>query len=54
MVYLKTFKLSENNIKNKNIYPYNILKNKESKILIFDNITVLYGNNGCGKSTICT
>ena len=52
MIYLKTFKLSDSRIKNKNIYPFNVLKNKEENIFIFDNITVLYGNNGSGKSTI--
>ena len=52
MIYLKTFKLSDNRIKNKNIYPFNVLKNKEENIFIFNNITVLYGNNGSGKSTI--
>ena len=52
MIYLKTFKLSDNKTKNINIYPYNVLKNKEPDIFIFDNITVLYGNNGSGKSTI--
>ena len=46
MIYLKTFKLSDSKIKNKNIYPFNVLKNKEPDIFIFDNITVLYGNNG--------
>ena len=50
MIYLKTFKLS--NSKNINIYPFNVLKNKDSNVFIFDNITVLYGNNGSGKSTI--
>ena len=52
MIYLKTFKLSDSRIKNKNIYPFNVLKNKEENIFIFNNITVLYGNNGSGKSTI--
>ena len=52
MVYLKTFKLSDYRVKDYNIYPYNVLKNKEPDIFIFDNITVLYGNNGSGKSTI--
>ena len=50
MIYLKTFKLSKN--KNINIYPFNVLKNKDSNVFIFDNITILYGNNGSGKSTI--
>lgn len=52
MIYLKIFKLSDSRIKNKNIYPFNVLNNKEPDIFIFDNITVLYGNNGSGKSTI--
>ena len=52
MIYLKTFKLSDSRIKNNNIYPFNVLQNKEPDIFIFDNITVLYGNNGSGKSTI--
>lgn len=52
MIYLKTFKLSNNKIKDDNIYPYNVLKNKDPNILVFDNITVLYGNNGSGKSTL--
>ena len=52
MIYLKTFKLSDSRIANNNIYPFNILQNKEHNIFIFDNITVLYGNNGSGKSTI--
>lgn len=52
MIYLKTFKLSNEEVKNYNIYPYNIIKNKEPDILVFDNLTVLYGNNGSGKSTL--
>lgn len=52
MVYLKTFKLNEYRSKNSNVYPFSVLKNKEPDIFVFDNITVLYGNNGSGKSTI--
>lgn len=52
MIYLKTFKLSESRSKDPNLYPFCIFKNKEPEIFVFDNITVLYGNNGCGKSTI--
>ena len=52
MIYLKTFKLSSKKILDNNIYPYNVLENKDPGIFRFDNITVLYGNNGCGKSTI--
>ena len=52
MIYLKTFKLSDWRIANNNIYPFNVLQNKDPEIFIFNNITVLYGNNGSGKSTI--
>ena len=52
MIYLKTFKLCDSKNKNTNIYPFNVLQNKEPDVFIFDNITVLYGNNGSGKSTI--
>lgn len=52
LIYLKTFKLYDSKIKNNNIYPFNVLQNKEPDIFVFDNITVLYGNNGSGKSTI--
>ncbi|MDO5557913.1 MAG: AAA family ATPase [Clostridia bacterium] len=52
MVYLKTFKLNTEKLDNNNIYPYNVLKDKEPEVFVFDNITVLYGNNGSGKSTI--
>ena len=52
IIYLKTFKLSDKKILNNNIYPYNVLKNKEPDVFVFDNITILYGNNGSGKSTI--
>lgn len=52
MIYLKTFKLSNSKSRNSNIYPFNVLKNKEPNVFLFDNITVLYGNNGSGKSTI--
>lgn len=52
MIYLTTFKLSEKKLRNPNIYPYNILRGKESECFLFDNITVFYGNNGSGKSTL--
>ena len=52
MLYLKTFKLASSNIKNNNIYPFNVIDRKEPDVFIFDNITALYGNNGSGKSTI--
>ena len=49
MIYLKTFKLSESRSTDPNIYPFCIFKNKEPNIFVFDDITVLYGNNGSGK-----
>ena len=52
IIYLKTFKLYDKKISDDNIYPYNVLKNKEPNVFIFDNTTILYGNNGSGKSTI--
>lgn len=52
MVYLKTFKLNNNIAKNSHIYPFNIVRNKDPDVFLFEPITVLYGNNGCGKSTI--
>ena len=52
MIYLKTFKLSDVRNKNTNIHPYNIFRGKEPDVFVFENITVLYGNNGAGKSTI--
>ncbi|WP_026670179.1 ATP-binding cassette domain-containing protein [Butyrivibrio sp. AE3006] len=44
--------LSSRRLKNPNIYPYNVFKNKDIEPFVFAPITVLYGNNGSGKSTI--
>ena len=52
MIYLSSFKLSDKSIKNPNIYPYNVFHRKDIDPFIFAPITVLYGNNGSGKSTI--
>ena len=52
MIYLKTFKLSESRSTDPNIYPFCVFKNKEPDVFLFNDITVLYGNNGSGKSTI--
>lgn len=52
MIYLKAFQLSERKIPNTNVYPYNIFSRKECEWLVFEPITVLYGNNGSGKSTL--
>lgn len=52
MIYLKSFKLSPQQVRNPNAYPYNVFRNKTGEGLIFDKITVFYGNNGSGKSTL--
>ncbi len=52
MVYLLSFKLSQERVSNPNIYPYNVFWGKEIEPFIFSPITILYGNNGSGKSTV--
>lgn len=52
MIYLSSFRLSDKEIANPNIYPYNVFQGKDIDPFVFDAITVLYGNNGSGKSTI--
>lgn len=52
MVYLNSFTLCDKRLRNPNIYPYNVFRDKYVPRLLFSPITVLYGNNGSGKSTI--
>lgn len=52
MIYLSSFRLSNREMKNPNIYPYNVFHGKDIEPFVFDTITVLYGNNGSGKSTL--
>lgn len=52
MIYLSTFKLSERKVRNPNLYPYNIFSDKYTDCFVFDKITVFYGNNASGKSTL--
>ncbi|MEK3758127.1 AAA family ATPase [Paenibacillus sp. FSL P4-0338] len=52
MIYLRSFKLSKVIERNPNIYPDYVLKAIAGEVLVFDRITVLYGNNGSGKSTL--
>lgn len=52
MIYLSSFLLSERTLRNPNIYPYNVFRGKYLAPFIFAPITILYGNNGCGKSTV--
>lgn len=39
-------------MRNPNLYPYNVFKRKYIEPFVFQPITILYGNNGSGKSTI--
>lgn len=52
MIYLSSFQLSNKEMANPNIYPYNVFRGKYVEPFVFDTITVLYGNNGSGKSTL--
>ncbi|MBQ4521773.1 MAG: AAA family ATPase [Lachnospiraceae bacterium] len=52
MVYLSSFLFSREMVSNPNIYPYNVFADKNETVLIFHPITVLYGNNASGKSTM--
>ena len=52
MRYIRTFKFSDKQVKNPNIYPYNSLRKFSGEVLLLDSITFLYGNNGSGKSTL--
>lgn len=52
MIYLRSFKLSSYTDRNPNIYPDYVFKHMAGEVLLFDRITVLYGNNGSGKSSL--
>ena len=52
MIYLSTFRLSDKRVKNPNIYPYSVFKNKYIEPFVFVPVTIFYGNNGSGKSTL--
>ena len=52
MIYLSSFMLSNKQVKNPNIYPYNVFRGKYFEPFVFSPITVFYGNNGSGKSTL--
>ena len=52
MVYLLSFKLSQERVNNPNIYPYDVFRGKVIEPFIFSTITIFYGNNGSGKSTL--
>jgi len=52
LIFINTFKLSNKTVSNPNIYPYNVFVSKNQKCLVFDKITIFYGNNACGKSSL--
>lgn len=52
MIYLSSFLFSDKKVKCPYIYPYNIFSEKCEKLLLFAPITILYGNNASGKSTM--
>ncbi|MCQ2502168.1 MAG: AAA family ATPase [Saccharofermentans sp.] len=52
MIYLQSFKLSDSRLNCPNIYPYKVFRGNEGMVFFFDRITVLYGNNGSGKSSL--
>lgn len=52
MIYLREFKPSDKKVDHPNLYPYNTLSGRFSEPLEFSSITVLYGSNGSGKSTV--
>ena len=52
IIYLSSFLLSQKKVNNPNIYPYHVFSAKTEKVFLFQPITVLYGNNASGKSTL--
>lgn len=52
MIYLSSFKFSNKKVNNPNAYPYNVFASKTEDVLVFRPITILYGNNASGKSTV--
>lgn len=52
MIYLRGFEFSKNTSMTANVYPYNILSSRRIDVMFFDSITMLYGNNASGKSTV--
>ena len=52
MIYLLAFRVSDREMTNPNIYPYNVFRGKTAEPFVFREITVFYGNNGSGKSTL--
>ncbi len=51
MIYISTFSLSKST-EYKHVYPYGVFSNVYHEPFVFAPITILYGDNGSGKSTI--
>lgn len=52
MIYLKSFKLSPFIDRNPNAYPDQVFRHMAGEVLLFARITIFYGNNGSGKSSL--
>ncbi len=52
ILYLSSFTFSGETVRDPNIYPYHVFADKVERSLFFSPITVLYGNNASGKSTL--
>lgn len=52
IIYLSSFLFSEKTVANPNLYPYNGFAEKSERVLVFRPITILYGGNASGKSTM--
>lgn len=52
MIYVSSFSLSDKRVRNPNIYPYSVFKDKYIEPFVFAPITIFYGNNGSVKSTL--
>ena len=52
LIYLSSFLFSDQRVKNPNLYPYNVFSGMEERVLLFRPITILYGGNASGKSTM--
>ena len=52
MIYVRSLRLSGEGRRNPNLYPYNVFGSRRGEQMIFEPVTLLYGNNGSGKSTV--
>ena len=52
MIYLSSFLFSRRIMKNPNLYPYHVFAGMTERVLLFRPITILYGGNASGKSTM--